>query len=70
MPADATIIRGGPVYALTMVAGLALTALLWRRLLRSEGRTPDQRLWAVYGGALAGAYLGAKVAFLLAEGWH
>ena len=70
MPADATIIRGGPAYALTMVAGIALTALLWRRLLRSEGRTPDQRLWAVYGGALAGAYLGAKVAFLLAEGWH
>lgn len=70
MPADATIIRGGPVYALTMIAGIALTALLWRRRLRSEGRTPDQRLWAVYGGALAGAYLGAKAAFLLAEGWH
>ena len=58
------------MYALTTLAGIACTALLWRRLLRSDGRTPDQRLWAVYGGALAGAYLGAKLAFLLAEGWH
>ena len=70
MAAEATILGGSPVYALTTLAGIACTALLWRRLLRSDGRTPDQRLWAVYGGALAGAYLGAKLAFLLAEGWH
>lgn len=70
MATEATILGGSPVYALTTLAGIACTALLWRRLLRSEGRAPDQRLWAVYGGALAGAYLGAKFAFLLAEGWH
>jgi prolipoprotein diacylglyceryltransferase len=70
MTNEAANFGGSPVYALTTVVGIACTALLWRRLLRSDGRTPDQRLWAVYGGALAGAYLGAKVAFLVAEGWH
>lgn len=60
---------GSPVYALTTLAGIAITALLWRRLSRADGRTPDPRLLAIYGGALAGAYLGAKLAFLIAEGW-
>ena len=61
---------GGGIYALTTVAGILVTAFLWRRLARSEGRAPDDRLYAVYGGALAGAYLGAKLAFLFAEGWQ
>jgi len=61
---------GSPIYALTTLAGIVITALLWRKLVRSEGRVPDNRLYAVYGGALAGAYLGAKLAFLFAEGWH
>ncbi len=60
---------GSPVYVLTTVLGITITALLWRRLSSSEGRTPDDRLYAIYGAALAGAYLGAKLAFLLAEGW-
>ena len=57
---------GSPVYVVTTVVGIVVTALLWKRLARSDGRTPDDRLYAVYGGALAGAYIGAKLAFLLA----
>ena len=64
------ILGGSPLYALTLVLGLVLTALLWRRLLRADGRPPDGRLYAVYGGALAGAYVGAKIAFLVSEGWQ
>jgi len=63
-------VMGSPAYTLATLAGIAVTALLWRRLVRSEGRTPDDRLYAVYGAALLGAYLGAKLAFLLAESWH
>lgn len=61
---------GSILYGITTVVGIAITALLWRRLARADGRTADGRLLAVYGGALAGAYLGAKLAFLLAEGWR
>jgi prolipoprotein diacylglyceryltransferase len=61
--------HGNAAYAATMVLGFAVTALLWRRLARAGGRTPDPRLAAIYGSALVGAYLGAKAAFLLAEGW-
>jgi prolipoprotein diacylglyceryltransferase len=60
---------GNAIYALTTVAGIGITMLLWRRMTHAGGRVPDPRLPAVYGGALAGAYLGAKAAFLLAEGW-
>ena len=67
---DLPPVMGSPAYTLATLAGIAVTALLWRRLMRSDGRTPDDRLYAVYGAALLGAYLGAKVAFLLAEGWH
>ena len=61
---------GSISYGLITLVGITVTALLWRRLARADGRAPDDRLYAVYGGALAGAYLGAKLAFLLAEGWH
>ena len=58
------------VYVLTTLAGIVITAFVWRRFApRRDGRT-DPRFAAVYGGALAGAYLGAKVAFLVAEGWQ
>jgi len=61
---------GSTSYVLTTVLGLAATAAVWRIAApRREGRM-DPRLLAVYAGALAGAYLGAKLAFLLAEGWH
>jgi prolipoprotein diacylglyceryltransferase len=61
---------GSILYGVTTLAGIAITALVWKRLARADGRAPDDRLLAVYGGALAGAYLGAKLAFLIAEGWH
>lgn len=52
---------GSPVYVITTVVGIVVTTLLWKRLARTDGRTPDDRLYAVYGGALAGAYIGAKM---------
>jgi len=70
MQSPINIPNGSPIYALTTVVGIVVSALLWKRLARSDGRTPDDRLYAVYGGALAGAYIGAKIAFLLADGWH
>lgn len=70
MPILTDIPLGSPVYALTTLVGILVTALLWNRLSRSDGRASDNRLFAVYGGALVGAYIGAKMAFLFAEGWH
>ena len=60
---------GSISYGLITLVGITVTALLLRRPALAHGRAPDDRLYAVYGGALAGAYLGAKLAFLLAEGW-
>ena len=39
---------GSLVYVVTTVVGIVGTALLWKRLARSDGRTPDDRLYAVY----------------------
>ena len=51
-------------YRWTMLGGIVLTALLW--FLRTK-RNPD--LFIIYIGALGGAFLGAKLAYLFAEGW-
>jgi len=48
-----------------MLAGIAVSALFWARLARR-----DDRLLLVYVAALIGAFLGAKLAYLLAEGWR
>jgi phosphatidylglycerol---prolipoprotein diacylglyceryl transferase len=60
---------GSPVYAILTIAAIAVSALVWDRFFRSE-RTRDARLVVVFLVALFGAFLGAKVAFLAAEGWH
>ena len=61
---------GSVVYSAMVLTGLVATILLWRHAApRRDGRV-DPRMFAVYLGALAGAYLGAKVAFLIAEGWR
>lgn len=52
-------------YGWLMLAGIAVSALLWARLARR-----DDRLLLVYVAALIGAFLGAKLAYLLAEGWR
>lgn len=52
-------------YGWLMLAGIAVSALFWTRLARR-----DARLLLVYVAALIGAFLGAKLAYLLAEGWR
>src|SRR5262249_1924456 len=52
-------------YGWLMLAGIALSVVFWARLARR-----DDRLIFVYLGALLGAFLGAKIAYLLAEGWR
>jgi phosphatidylglycerol:prolipoprotein diacylglycerol transferase len=47
-----------------MLGGICLSLLYWRRVARR-----DSRLFYVYLGALGGAFFGAKVIYLAAEGW-
>ena len=47
-----------------MLAGIALSIVLWSRVARR-----DERLLFIYVAALVGAFLGAKIVYLLAEGW-
>jgi phosphatidylglycerol:prolipoprotein diacylglycerol transferase len=51
-------------YGWLMLAGIFVSILLWSRLARR-----DSRLMLVYIAALAGAFLGAKLVYLAAEGW-
>lgn len=53
------------VYGWITLAAIGATALAWSRY---AGR--DARLTVVYFCGLIGALVGAKLAFLLAEGWH
>jgi phosphatidylglycerol:prolipoprotein diacylglycerol transferase len=59
------------VYALLTIAGILVTAALWGRITtgRDGGPPHDARLTIVYFCGLFGALLGAKIAFLLAEGY-
>jgi phosphatidylglycerol:prolipoprotein diacylglycerol transferase len=51
-------------YAWLMLAGIAVSIFFWARLARR-----DDRLLLVYVAALIGAFLGAKVVYIAAEGW-
>lgn len=51
-------------YGWLMLAGIAVSIVLWSRLARR-----DDRLLLVYVAALVGAFLGAKVVYILSEGW-
>lgn len=53
-----------PIYSLMLLCGIAMGATYWYR----QSKT-DYRVAIIYGGGLAGAFLGAKIAFLIAEGW-
>ena len=55
---------GSPLYALMMLAGIGFGAVYWVRASRTDGRLP-----VIYFCCLTGAFLGAKLAFLFAEGW-
>lgn len=58
------LIPGSPAYAALMTAGILIGALYWYR--RSKGQSD---LLLIYLGALVGGFTGAKIAYLLAEGW-
>lgn len=51
-------------YGWLTLGAMSLSLALWWRVARR-----DPRLITIYLGALAGAFLGAKVVYFLAEGW-
>lgn len=55
---------GSPYYALLMLAGMAIGAAYWIRASKNDSRLP-----IIYFCGLVGAFLGAKLSFLFAEGW-
>ncbi len=52
-------------YGWLMLTGICVGIVFWTRLAKK-----DSRLLVIYITALCGAFLGAKLIFLLAEGWH
>ncbi|MBK1833187.1 prolipoprotein diacylglyceryl transferase family protein [Roseibacillus ishigakijimensis] len=55
---------GFPYYPLTLLLGIILSAVYWIRRSKNDPLIP-----LIYGAALACAFLGAKLAYLLSEGW-
>lgn len=53
------------VYGWFLLAGIAVSVVFWVRLARRE-----DGLLLIYVAALISAFLGAKIAYLLAEGWR
>ena len=51
-------------YGWLMLAGIFVSIALWSRVAKR-----DSRLVLIYVAALAGAFLGAKIVYLAAEGW-
>ncbi len=51
-------------YGWLMLAGIFVSIALWSRVVRR-----DERLVLIYIAALAGAFIGAKIVYLGAEGW-
>jgi phosphatidylglycerol:prolipoprotein diacylglycerol transferase len=51
-------------YGWLMLAGIFVSIFLWSQLIKR-----DDRLVLVYVAALVGAFLGAKLVYLAAEGW-
>jgi phosphatidylglycerol---prolipoprotein diacylglyceryl transferase len=51
-------------YSWLLLAGIAVTLIFWARLAKR-----DSRLLVIYFAALAGAFVGAKLVYLAAEGW-
>ncbi|EEF62414.1 prolipoprotein diacylglyceryl transferase [Pedosphaera parvula] len=55
--------RSSP-YGWLMLAGIIVSICFWSRLAKR-----DDRLLLIYVSALVGAFLGAKIVYVLAEGW-
>ncbi len=58
------IVPSSGVYAAMMALGILIGAIYWYR--RFKGQSD---LLIIYIGALTGGFIGAKIAYLLAEGW-
>lgn len=57
------------LYPALAITGILLSSVIWGWLLRRKPDARDPRLLYVYLAALSGALLGAKAAYLFAEGW-
>ncbi|MDB6021546.1 MAG: Prolipoprotein diacylglyceryl transferase [Pedosphaera sp.] len=57
-------VKTNTAYGWLMLAGIAVSIFFWARLARR-----DDRLLMIYVAALIGAFLGAKVVYIMAEGW-
>lgn len=55
---------GSPWYSVLLVVGILIGVIGWSREARKDSRIP-----MIYAAGIAGAFLGAKLAFLIAEGW-
>jgi phosphatidylglycerol:prolipoprotein diacylglycerol transferase len=55
---------GSPIYALMLLIGIVWGAVYWFHESKKDGRVA-----LIYAAGLAGAFAGAKLAFLFAEGW-
>ncbi len=55
---------GGLIYPVLMVVGIGMGAAYWVRAAKTDSRLP-----MIYFTCLVGAFAGAKLAFLFAEGW-
>jgi phosphatidylglycerol:prolipoprotein diacylglycerol transferase len=51
-------------YSVLMLAGIIISGVFWSRLARK-----DERLVFIYAAALGGAFAGAKLAYVVSEGW-
>ena len=51
-------------YSVLMLAGIIISGIFWSRLARR-----DERLVFIYAAALGGAFAGAKLAYIVSEGW-
>jgi phosphatidylglycerol---prolipoprotein diacylglyceryl transferase len=55
---------GSPLYSTLLIVGILLGAVYWVRVSKNDSRLP-----LIYIGGLVAAFIGAKLAFLFAEGW-
>lgn len=64
MPFLSQFPMGSPIYAITMMLGIVIGAIFWMKQSRSDHRTAF-----IYLAAIGGAFIGAKIAYLVSEGW-
>lgn len=55
---------GSSIYSALLIFGILISAVYWVRVSKD-----DSRLSLIYIGGLVAAFIGAKLAFLFAEGW-